>query len=60
MSRILSEPVNVAALLRSARDLIRQYAPAKSSEADRVAKGLHRLANIIDVEYRNAQAADRR
>lgn len=54
MSRLMTEPVNVAALLRDARDLIRQYAPAKSSEADRVATGLHRLANMIDTKIINA------
>lgn len=58
MSRIImAEPLNLTGLLRDARDLIRRYAPARSAEADRVATGLHRLANMIDIEVSNAKTA---
>ena len=57
---VSAEPVNVAALLRDARDLIRRHAPARSSEAERVAAGLHRLANVIDKEIKIEEAPDRR
>ena len=54
-----AEQVNVAALLRDARDLIRRYSPSRSSEAERVAAGLHRLAYMIDKESKDEKAADR-
>ena len=56
---VSAESVNVAALLRDARDLIRRHAPARSSEAERVAAGLHRLANMIDMESKSEEAPDR-